>query len=189
MGLLTKSSVFTKMHSGKNFESIEDVQRFEKRLATELEKGTVERIPVGQLLSHVTPEEWYRERKTGIVYRYSPPEFPLKGRWEHVEDPEARSFFEQLYPGDAPTPEEYSVLVRELEALWRRGEVERAPDVNTPLKGVVLYHHPATDETFELTPPGELEENAMWIKIFRSRKDGSWPGKLKLDMPPARRGA
>jgi hypothetical protein len=187
MGFLTKASLLSKLHSGKEFGSAEDVQRFERRLTEELERGTIERIPVGQLLSHATPEEWYREKQTGIVYRYVPPEFPLKGHWQRVEEPERRSFFEQLYPGEAPTAEEYAELVQRLEERWRRGEVERAAATNTRVAGVMLYHHPATDETFELTPPGAVTERAGWIKVFRSRKEGSWPGKLRLEVPPNRR--
>jgi hypothetical protein len=189
VGLLPKRSILSKLHSGKQFDALEEVQEFQLRLAAELEKGTVERIPVGKMLSHSNPEEWYREKDSGVVYRYIPPEFPLKGHWAKVEKPEERSFFEQLYPGDAPKPEEHAVLVRTLDELWLRGEVERARDVDTPLEGVMLYHHPASDETFELTPPGAFTKDAMWRKIFRSEKEGSWPGELKKDVPPARRGA
>src|SRR5690606_2751247 len=112
------------------------------------------------------------------------PEFPLKGLWERVERPEERSFFEQLYPGDAPKPEEYKALRLELEKLWLRGEVERARDVDTPIEGVMLYHHPKTDETFELIPPGAFTKDGTWRKIFRSQKEGSWPGELMKDIPP-----
>jgi hypothetical protein len=189
VGLLPKRSILSKLHPGKEFESLEALQAFQVRLAAELEKGTVERIPVGKLLSHSMPEEWYREKDTGTVFRYIPPEFPLKGHWAKVEAPEERSFFEQLYPGDAPKPQEHEALVARLDELWRRGQVERAPDTDTPIQGVVLYHHPATDETFELIPPGAFTKNGSWRKIYRSQKKGNWPGELKKDIPPARRGA
>jgi hypothetical protein len=189
VGLLPKRSILSKLHSSKEFGTFDEVQEFQQRLAAELEKGSVERIPVGKMFSHTTPEEWYREKETGIVYRYIPPEFPLKGLWERVEKLEERSFFEQLYPGDAPKPEEYKALQLKLEELWLRGEVERARDVDTPIEGVMLYHHPKTDETFELIPPGAFTKDGTWRKIFRSQKEGSWPGELKKDIPPARRGA
>lgn len=189
MGLFSKRSILSKLHSGKEFNALDEVQEFQLRLAAELEKGTVERIPVGKLFSYTTPEEWYREKETDIVYRYIPPEFPLKGMWARVENPGERSFFEQLYPGDAPTPEEYAVLVKKLEELWLRGEVERARDTDTPIEGVRVYHHPKTDETFELIPPGAFTKDGTWRKIFRSEKEGSWPGELKKDIPPVWRGA
>jgi hypothetical protein len=189
VGLLPRRSILSKLHSGEQFESFDEVQEFQQRLTLELEKGTIERIPVGKLFSYATPEEWYREKDSGVVYRYIPPEFPLKGHWLRVKNPEERSFFAQLHPGDEPTPEEYPSLVSKLEELWLRGEVERAPFLNTPVKGVMLYHHPPSDETFELTPPTPSTGRATWRKIFRSHQDGSWPGKLKKDIPPARRGA
>ncbi|MFL5344927.1 MAG: hypothetical protein ACJ8AT_09035 [Hyalangium sp.] len=189
MGLLPKRSILAKLHSGKQFESLDEHQEFQLRLAAELEKGSVERIPVGKLFSYVTPEEWYREKDSGIVYRYIPPEFPLKGHWLRVKDPEERSYFGQLHHGDRPTPEEYTALSAKLEELWLRGEVERAPDVDTPVKGVLIYHHPPSDETFELQPPDRATKCGTWRKIFRSHQDGSWPGELKRDIPPARRGA
>lgn len=188
MGLFPKRSILSKLHPGKDFSALDEVHEFERRLAAELEKGAVERIPVGKMFSHTTPEEWYREKGTGVVYRYIPPEFPLKGMWARVEKPEERSFFEQLYPGDAPTPEEYPALARTLEELWLRGEVERAKDTDSPIEGVLIYHHPKTDETFELMPPASFMKDGVWRKIFRSQKDGSWPGELKKDIPPARRG-
>ncbi|WP_224366120.1 hypothetical protein [Hyalangium versicolor] len=188
MGLLPKRSILSKLHSGKQFDSLDEVQEFERRLAAELEKGTVERIPVGKLYSHTTPEEWYREREAGIVYRYIPPEFPLKGRWERVENPEERSYFEQLSREDQPTQEQYAQLSAELEERWRRGEIERALNTNSKIAGTWIYHHPPSDETFELYPPLQSTKRAIWQKIFRSEKDGSWPGELKKDIPPARGG-
>ena len=185
MGRRNAGAVLGSLHAGEEFDSREDVQRFEHALAVELEKGTIERIPVGRLLSHSAPEEWYREKASGVVYRYVPPEFPLKGHWARVEEPGARSFFEQLCATDAPSDEEYAGLVRALEALWRRGEVERVRDAGTRIQGVTLYHHRPTDETFELMPPGAFTARASWRKVFRSHADGSWPGKLQLDVPPA----
>ncbi len=187
MGLLPRRSILARLHSGKDFSSLDEVQEFQLRLAAELERGSVERIPVGKMLSHTMPEEWYREKETDIVYRYVPPEFPLKGHWGRVENPEERSFFEQLHPGDAPGPEEYVALRLKLEELWLRGEIERARDVDTPIEGVMLYHYPKTDETFELIPPGAFTQDGTWRKVFRSQKEGSWPGELKKEVPPVRR--
>lgn len=189
MGLFARKSILAKLHSGEEFASLEDVQLFQARLAAELEQGTVERIPVGKMLSHTTPEEWYREKETGVVYRYVPPEFPLKGHWGRVEKPEERSYFEQLCATDAPSKEDYPRLVAELEQRWRKGEVERAPSPTAKVEGVMLYHHRPSDETFELFPPLRATGRAVWQKVFRSNADGTWPGKLKLDVPPARRGA
>ncbi|HVG63073.1 MAG TPA: hypothetical protein VNA24_31205 [Hyalangium sp.] len=190
MGLLPKRSILSKLHSGKEFSSLEDVQAFEQRLAAELEKGSVERIPVGKMFSHTTPEEWYREKDTGIVYRYIPPEFPLKGMWARVEDPEERSYFEQLCATDRPSKEEYTRLSVELEKRWRKGEIERAYNTHSKIEGSWVYHHPPSDETFELFPPLPSTGWGMWRKVFRSQKRGSWPGDLKKDIPPpAQRGA
>ena len=85
VGLLPKRSILSKLHSGKEFSAFDEVQEFQQRLAVELEKGTVERIPVGKMFSYTAPEEWYRDTETDIVYRYIPPEFPLKGMWARVE--------------------------------------------------------------------------------------------------------
>ncbi len=189
MGLLPKRSILSKLHSAEEFSSLEEMQEFQLQLAAELEKGAVERIPVGKLFSHTTPEEWYREKDTSTVYRYIPPEFPLKGLWARVEDPEERSYFEQLCGTDRPTKEEFTRLSAELEKRWRQGEVERARSPSSKIEGTWLYHHPPSDETFELFPPLPSTGWAMWRKVFRSQKDGSWPGELKKDIPPARRGA
>jgi hypothetical protein len=187
--LLPKRSILSKLHSGKEFESLEALQAFQLRLAAELEKGTVERIPVGKMFSHTTPEEWYREKDTDVVYRYIPPEFPLKGRWSKVEDPAERSYFEQLCGTDRPKKEEYAKLAAELEKRWLEGEVERARSPSSKIEGTWIYHHPASDETFELYPPLPSTGWAMWRKVFRSEKDGTWPDELKKDIPPVRRGA
>lgn len=189
MGLLPKRSILSRLHSGKEFGALEEVQEFQLRLAAELEKGTVERIPVGKMLSHTTPEEWYREKETGTVYRYVPPEFPLKGHWAKVEDPGERSYFEALCATDRPSKEQYAKLAAELEKRWLAGEVERARSVNSKIEGTWVYHHPASDETFELYPPLPSTGWAMWRKVFRSKKDGTWPDELKKDIPPVRRGA
>lgn len=189
MGLFPKRSILAKLHSGKEFGSLDEVQEFQQRLAAELERGTVERIPVGKLYSHTTPEEWYREKETGVVYRYIPPEFPLKGMWARVENPEERSYFEQLCATDRPNPAEYAQLAAELQRRWLQGEIERAPNTNSKIEGSWVYHHPPSDETFELFPPLAVTGWGMWRKVFRSEKTGSWPGELKKDIPPARRGA
>ncbi|WP_224242010.1 hypothetical protein [Hyalangium gracile] len=188
MGLLPRRSILSKLHPGQEFGSLEELLLFQQRLAAELEKGAVERIPVGKLYSHTTPEEWYREKDSGTVYRYIPPEFPLKGRWAHVEDPEERSYFEQLCGTDRPTKEQYASLAAELEKRWRQGEVERAPSTSSKIAGTWVYHHAPSDETFELFPPLPSTGWAMWRKVFRSEKAGSWPGELKRDVPPARGG-
>lgn len=189
MGLLPKRSILSKLHSGKEFDSLDEHQEFQRRLAAELEKGTVERISVGKLFSYTTPEEWYREKESGIVYRYIPPEFPLKGMWARVENPEERSYFEQLCATDRPTKEQYALLAAELEKRWRQGTIERAPSTSSKIPGTWVYHHPPSDETFELFPPLASTGWGMWRKVFRSEKEGSWPGELKKDIPPARLGA
>ena len=173
MGLLPWRSILSKLHPREQFDSLEEVQEFERRLTLEIDRGTVERIPVGKLFSYATPEEWYREKDSGVVYRYVPPEFPLKGHWLRVKNPEERSFFAQLYHGDAPTPEEYAALAAQLEDLWLRGEVERAPFLKTPIKGVMIYHHPPSDETFELTPPTPSTNRATWRRSSAPRKMGA----------------
>jgi hypothetical protein len=189
MGLLSKSSILSRLHSGKEFGALDELQAFQQKLAAVLENGTVERIPVGKLFSHTMPEEWYREKETGTVYRYIPPEFPLKGLWARVENPEERSYFEQLCGTDRPTPQQYAQLAVELEKRWSQGELERAPSTSSKIPGTWVYHHPPSDETFELFPPLPSTGRALWRKIFRSEKEGSWPGELKKDVPPARRGA
>jgi hypothetical protein len=189
VGLFSKRSILPKLHSGKEFSAFDEVQEFQQRLGAELEKGTVERIPVGRLFSHTTPEEWYREKDTGIVYRYIPPEFPLRGMWARVENPEERSYFEQLCETDRPTSEQHARLSAELEKRWRLGEIERARNTNSPLEGAWVYHHPPSDETFELYAPLPATGQGKWRKVFRSQQRGSWPGELKKDIPPARRGA
>ena len=67
-------------------------------------------------------------------------------------------------------------------------DVERARSVSSKIEGTWVYHHPASDETFELYPPLPSTGWAMYRKVFRSGKDGTWPGELKKEVPPVRRG-
>ncbi|WP_044282567.1 hypothetical protein [Myxococcus stipitatus] len=177
-----------KLHPEGEFESLDDLREFEHRLARALEKGAIERVPVKKRRSGISPEEWYRVKGGDDVYRYVVPDYPLRGYWGRVEKPEEGSYFQQLYAGDAPTREEYAELTARLAEKWREGEVERAEDPHSKVAGTYLFHHRPSDETFELFPPNKTTGRGIWEKVFRSNKDGSWPGQdMSLDVPPTSR--
>ncbi|HJZ87851.1 MAG TPA: hypothetical protein VKN99_21905, partial [Polyangia bacterium] len=81
------ASILKRLHRATEFESADEVQEFEQKLEALIARGAVEKIPVGKPLDEVNPEIWIRDRKSGEVWRYQAPEFPLKGHFGKVEDP------------------------------------------------------------------------------------------------------
>lgn len=181
-GWLKSKHVFTRMKDEGSFNSADEARELEAALQREEAAGTIERIPVGQVMGGGA-EEWYREKKSGLVYRLVVPDFPSKGYWGRVEAPEARSFFCSLCPRERLSPDEYAALVRALDALWREGSIQRARNLNSRIADVFLFHHPPTDETFMLTPPRkELNDHAEWQRWYFNV--GRWPGGRTVEIPP-----
>jgi hypothetical protein len=200
MGASRSDNLFERLHPTRQFSSSGEMERLERRLREEVERGTLERIQVGKRALATSPEEWYREPASGVVYRYVAPEFPSPGLWEPVDTPEEGYFFEKqramsrtrpskpsllgaLCPHASPSPEEYSRLVEALDSRWTRGEVERAVDWESG-HPVMLFHFRPTDETYVLTPPRVFGESGGWRKSDLSSREGTWPGRLWLDCPP-----
>ncbi|MDY7224895.1 hypothetical protein [Hyalangium rubrum] len=192
-------NIFERLHPQRQFYTSGEVERLERQLKAEVERGALERIQVGKRALATFPEEWYREPTSGVVYRYVAPEFPAPGLWEPVDKPQDGYFFRQqramsrtrsnkpllgpLCPHESPSPEEYSRLLQALDSRWARGEVERAMDWNEG-HPVTLFHHRPTDETYVLTPPRTYGEHGGWRKTDLSSRNGTWPGRLWLDCPP-----
>jgi len=171
------ASILKRLHRATEFESADEVQEFEQKLEALIARGAVEKIPVGKPLDEVNPEIWIRDRKSGEVWRYQAPEFPLKGHFGKVEDPEARSYFRGLEPAIQLPPEPYRALVAKLEAARNKGEIERAFETGPSVPGTSYFYHEASDEAFQLVPPRPGEGPGLWMKVFRSKKNGTWPGE------------
>lgn len=187
LAMFKRFSVLGRLHRGDTFSSLEEKLEFERRLADLLARGRVERVPVGQMLSYANPEEWYRDRRTGAVYRYVPPDPPFRGYFGPVRDPDRRSYFESLCAGEYPTREEYEALKRRLDMAIDAGEVECALPVGEGVPGRAVFLHRKTGETFGLTPPlRELGDRAMWVK-YHYYEPNRWPGQAVPGPPPWRR--
>ena len=168
------ASILQRLHRSKHFESSEEWEAFEQKLKQLLEQGIVETIPVGMVEDENNVEQWIRDRKKDEVWRLVAPDFPGRGLWEKVKDPSRRSFFRALWPHDTVDQEEYAALRARLDDAVSRGEVERALKIETLSPGAALYHHPPTEEVFELLPPTG-ERKGWWQKMY-PRQGLPWYG-------------
>jgi len=168
------ASILQRLHRRKHFESGEEWEAFDGKLKELLQKGIVETVPVGMVSDENNSEVWIRDRQKGDVWRLVAPDFPGRGLWEKVKDPGRRSFFRELWPHDTLDQEQYRLLRATLDEAMARGEVERAMKIETLSPGAALFHHPATEEVFELLPP-QGERQGCWQKMY-PREGMPWYG-------------
>lgn len=180
-------TVLRRVHRGEQFASPDDHREFQARLAALVERGVVVNVPVGKHHSSLDEEAWFRDTRTGAVYRYVPPDWPSTGRWAPVDAPEVPSRFESMCPDLYPTREQYDALVRALDEAWARGEIVAAEHPEASELPDVFFHHPASDETYHLILANPYQKGGSWMKTFHGEKDGTWPGPLVVGPPPWRR--
>src|SRR5262245_44668038 len=157
------ASILKRLHRAKHFESADEWESFNQKLQGLLQKGLIETVPVGMPYDEVSIEIWYRDKKQGDVWRLIPPDFPGRGLWEKVEDPNLRSFFRELWPDKTIDSEQYRALHTKLDQAVAKGEVERA--IKIKAAGEELYFHRPTREVFELVPPHD-DRSGWWEKVF-----------------------
>jgi hypothetical protein len=179
-------TILARLNRRGEFADADEVRDFETRLWTLVQRGIVESIPVGKHRSSLDPEAWFRDRRTGHVYRYVKPDFPSRGHWGEVLEPGTPSFFESLCAELYPTQEQYRQLVRDLDRAWAAGQIECAMPREAAELVDVFFLHPASDESYDLTLANPYQKGGCWMKTFFSRKAGSWPGDLILGPPPWR---
>jgi hypothetical protein len=68
------------------FISLSEFQRFMKYLEDQVDAGIVEEIEPDPDYGRgeIYGGRWFRDRKTGEVWRLVPPDIPFKGLWEPV---------------------------------------------------------------------------------------------------------
>jgi hypothetical protein len=75
------------MHGKRSFDSQREYAELQRMLAEAISRGYVEQVPVMKP-SRLSPlETWYRDRKTGEIYRLYPPDpdSPDRGWWDRVD--------------------------------------------------------------------------------------------------------
>jgi hypothetical protein len=181
-------SILKRAHRTEFFESASDHAEFQEKLANLVKRGVVEVVSVNKKhRSSLDEEAWFRDKRTGIIYRYTPPDWPSPGYWGPVEDPGTPSFFESLFDDLYPTREQYEALVAALDRAWQAREVEVAEPAEQSELVQVFFHHPVNDETYRLILVNPYQKGGSWMKAYLSRKEGTWPGKLVVGAPPWRR--
>jgi hypothetical protein len=185
---IKRFTILKRVHRQEQFESPDDHAEFQAKLAQLLAKGIVEAVAVNKKhRSNLDEEAWFRDRRTGAVYRYIPPEWPSVGHWGPVENPEVPSFFESLCDHIYPSREQYDQLVVALDEAWQRGEVEIGEPKDPGEFPHVFVHHARTDETYRLVLVNPYQKGGSWMKAYLSRQEGTWPGQLVIGSPPWRR--
>jgi hypothetical protein len=116
------------------------------------------------------------------------PDFPSRGHWGPVEAPETPSFFEAMCPNPYPTEAQYHELVRRLDEAWAAKQIECALLKERYELVDVFFHHPPSDETYDLTLANPYQKGGAWMKVFFSKQAGNWPDpeKMVLSPPPWR---
>jgi hypothetical protein len=185
MSPLKRFSILRRVHRGKGFETESEHDDFKEKLAALVQKGIVENVPVNtKHESSLDEEAWFRDKRTGIVYRYIPPDRPSIGFWGPVDDPGTPSFFETLMRKIYPTRAEYDQLVAALDQAWRAKQIVAAQPAEQGELVQVFFHNPAQDETYQLILANPYQKGGSWMKVYHSEKDGSWPGELIIGPPP-----
>ena len=182
-------TILARLHRGEEFNSADEVQEFEDKLEDLVKRGYVEVVPVVKHRSSLDEEAWFKDKRSGIIYRYVKPDFPSRGHWGPVEDPQTPSFFEAMCNEPYPSEEQYRELVRKLDAAWAAKEIECALLKERYELEEVFFHHPASDETYDLTLANPYQKGGAWMKVFFSEKNGNWPDQEKMVVgpPPWRR--
>jgi hypothetical protein len=185
MTIFKRFTILKRLHRKEHFESADDHAEFQAKLAHLLARGIVEPVPVNKKhRSSLDEEAWFRDKRTGAIYRYTPPDWPSSGHWGPVEHPEVSSFFESLFDDLYPTREQYDQLVAALDQAWQHGEIECGIPEDPGELAHVFVHHPRTDETYQLVLVNPYQKGGSWMKSYMSREKGNWPGKLVIGPPP-----
>lgn len=180
-------TVLKRLHRSEVFRDFDDHKEFQEKLAAMVKRGIVEPLSPRKHLSSLDEEVWFRDKLTGVVYRYVPPDWPSPGYWGPVEHPGEPSYFESLCADLYPTRAQYDALVRKLDEAWDKGEIECGQHpVRSELEDA-FFHHPKSDETYHLILANPYQPGGSWMKVYHSRKKGTWPGEIILGPPPWRR--
>jgi hypothetical protein len=179
-------SILARLHRADGFDDAGEVLAFETRLWALVQREIVESVPVGRPRSSLDPEAWFRDRRSGHVYRYVKPDFPSRGHFGPVEAPATPSRLASLCAEPYPSVAQYRELVRRLDAAYAAGELECAVPREPAELVDVLFLDPASDEAYDLTLANPYQPGGCWTKTFFSRRAGSWPGDLILGPPPWR---
>jgi len=183
-------TIFKRLHRKEQFESPDDHADFQEKLANLIKRGIVEVVPVNKKhRSSLAEEVWFRDKRTGAIYRYIPPDWPSAGHWGVVENPEVPSFFESLFGDLYPSRAQYDELVAALDRAWNAREIEIAEPTEQGELVQVFFHHTINDETYRLILANPHQKGGSWMKAYLSQKEGTWPGKLVVGPPPWRRPA
>lgn len=72
------------LHDRDGFDSATDVRQFEDSITKLLAAEVIEEIEHELTSPMDFGERWFRDKKSGATFRYVPPEFPARGRWEKI---------------------------------------------------------------------------------------------------------
>jgi hypothetical protein len=183
-GVKKRFSVLARLHRDEEFASASDVDEFEAKLGALVKRGVVTVVPTLKHLSSIDEEAWFRDTRTGLVYRYIKPDWPSRGFWGLVEEPGEPSYFESLCADLYPTRAQYDELVKKLDVAWAAGQIECALPLEKDEVEDAFFHHPPTDETYDLTLVNPWQKGGCWMKVYFSRKSGTWPGTSNVIGPP-----
>ena len=187
MNPFKRFSILRRVHRKDHFESASDHDEFQEKLANLVKRGIVEVTGVNKKHRSSRDEEaWFRDKRTGAIYRYTPPDWPSAGHWGPVENPDTPSFFESLCEELYPTREQYDQLVAALDRAWTAGEIESGQHPEKSGLPDAFFHHPKTDETYHLILVNPYQKGGSWMKVYHSQKDGTWPGVIVIGPPPWR---
>jgi hypothetical protein len=176
-------SRLSRLHRAADFDSADDVRRFEARLATLVERGKLAVEPARKHRSSLAAEVWFRDTRDGTVFRYVAPDWPSRGHWGPVDAPDTPSFFEALCPDLYPTRPQHAALVRALDAAWVAGTVACATYTTPSELEDVFVHHVASGETYDLTLANPYQKGGCWMKVHFT-----WPPpETVVGAPPWRR--
>jgi hypothetical protein len=177
-------TILQRLHRSEEFESLDDRKEFEAKLGDLVKKGIIEVVPTVKHRSSMSDEAWFRDKRNGIVYSYTPPDFPSRGHWGPVEKPEQPSYFESLCGDIYPTKKQYDELVKTLDAAWRTKEVEHGLKPKKYELVTTYWYHPGTDEAYSLILANPYQAGGCWMRMHRSKKEGTWPGDIVVQPPP-----
>jgi len=189
MNIRKRFSILKRIHRAEQIETSADYEAIGAKLKDLVDRGIIEALHAKKHYSSMSGEIWFRDKRRGVVYRLVPPDFPSVGRWAEVENPDQPSFFENLHDDIYfQSRQQFDDLVRKLDEAWSRGEIEHGldPSFRAPCVGSCFYH-PASDEAYGLIfEPRALDPSAAWMKLHKSKKNGTWPGDIVLSPPPWR---
>tara|TARA_R110002126_G_scaffold80018_3_gene198461 strand:- start:470 stop:724 length:255 start_codon:yes stop_codon:yes gene_type:complete len=70
----------------RKFKSPGEFRRFQNYLKNQIDAGLVEKVEVDPNYSKgiLSGGKWFRNKESGDIWRLIEPDFPFKGKWEHV---------------------------------------------------------------------------------------------------------